>query len=137
MDSDQELYVLLQRAADRLMQDMHLLLKGHGLSPQQYNVLRILRGAKGRLNCTEIAHRMINGDPDMTRLLDRMESKGWIERAREAHDRRVVLASITGAGLELLAGLDEPVKESHQRQFARLDAEKKARMTEALKLLLG
>ena len=137
MDPDQELYVALQRAADRLMQDMQSLLKGHGLSPQRYNVLRILRGAKGRLNCTEIANRMINHDPDMTRLLDRMETKGWIERARDVNDRRVVLASITGPGLALLAELDEPVKESHKRQFEGLDAEKKVQITEGLKLFLG
>jgi len=60
MGPDQELYVVLQRVADRLLQDAQSLLKGHGLSPQQYNVLRILRGAQGRLNCTEIANRMIN-----------------------------------------------------------------------------
>jgi len=137
MGPDQELYVVLQRVADRLLQDAQSLLKGHGLSPQQYNVLRILRGAQGRLNCTEIANRMINRDPDMTRLLDRMETKGWIERARDMHDRRAVLASITGVGLALLAELDEPVRERHQRQFAGLDEETKLRVMEALKLLLG
>ena len=137
MGPDQELYVVLQRVADRLLQDAQSLLKGHGLSPQQYNVLRILRGAQGRLNCTEIANRMINRDPDMTRLLDRMETKGWIERARDMHDRRAVLASITGVGLALLAELDEPVRKRHQRQFAGLDEETKLRVIEALKLLLG
>jgi len=73
----------------------------------------------------------------MTRLLDRMETKGWIERARDMHDRRAVLASITGVGLALLAELDEPVRERHQRQFAGLDEETKLRVMEALKLLLG
>jgi DNA-binding MarR family transcriptional regulator len=137
MDPDQELYVVLQRAADWLMQDVQSLLKGHGLSHQQYNVLRILRGVKGPLNCTEIANRMINRDPDMTRLLDRMETRGWIERARAVEDRRVVLASITESGMALLAELDEPVTECHRRQFSGLDAERKARITETLKLLLG
>jgi len=137
MDPDQELFVVLQRTADRLLQDVQSLMKGHGLSPQQYNVLRILRGAKGPLNCTEIANRMINRDPDMTRLLDRMETRGWIERARAVEDRRVVLASITESGMALLAELDEPVTECHRRQFSGLDAERKAQITEALKLLLG
>jgi DNA-binding MarR family transcriptional regulator len=137
MDPDQELYVALQRTADWLMQDVQSLMKGHGLSPQQYNVLRILRGSKGPLNCTEIANRMINRDPDMTRLLDRMETRGWIERARAVEDRRVVLASITESGMALLAELDEPVTECHRRQFSGLDAERKARITESLKLLLG
>lgn len=137
MDPDQELYVVLQRTADWLMADVQSLLKGHGLSHQQYNVLRILRGVKGPLNCTEIANRMINRDPDMTRLLDRMETRGWIERARAVEDRRVVLASITESGMALLAELDEPVTECHRRQFSGLDAEQKAQITETLKLLLG
>lgn len=137
MDRDQELYVVLQRTADWLLQDVQSLMKGHGLSPQQYNVLRILRGAKGPLNCSEIATRMINRDPDMTRLLDRMETRGWIERARAVEDRRVVLASITESGKALLAELDEPVTQCHRRQFSGLDEESKRRITEALKLLLG
>ena len=137
MDPDQDLFVTLQRVAGRLIQDTQTVLKPAGLSPQQYNVLRILRGAKGALNCTEIANRMINRDPDMTRLLDRMEAKGWIERARDGQDRRVVLATITQAGLDLIAGLDLPMKESHRRQFEGLDEERKHLVTESLKLLLG
>jgi DNA-binding MarR family transcriptional regulator len=136
MDPDQELFVTLQRVADRLLQDTQMALKPSGLSPQQYNVLRILRGAKSRLSCTEIASRMINRDPDMTRLLDRIEAKGWIERSRDGEDRRVVLASITKAGLALLAELDAPVQESHRRQFEILDGAAKRTVIEALKLLL-
>lgn len=136
MDQDQELFVIIQRAADRLMQEPLALLKDHGLSAQQYNVLRILRGAKVSLNCTEIANRMINRDPDITRLLDRMETRGWIERSRDGVDRRVVLASITPAGLDLLAGLDEPMVECHRRQFAGLDPEAKQTVADTLKLLI-
>jgi len=95
MDPDQELYVVLQRTADWLMADVQSLLKGHGLSHQQYNVLRILRGVKGPLNCTEIANRMINRDPDMTRLLDRMETRGWIERALRKHGFKTVTGALT------------------------------------------
>lgn len=137
MEPDQELYVTLQRVADRTTQDTQAVLKGHGLSAQQFNVLRILRGAKGRLSCTDIASRMISRDPDMTRLLDRIEAKGWIERSRDGEDRRVVLASITTAGLLLLAELDEPVRESHRRQLAPLDEATKRTVLDALKLLLG
>ena len=137
MDQDQDLFVTIQRAADHLMQEPQALLKEHGLSAQQYNVLRILRGASGSLNCTEIAGRMINRDPDITRLLDRMESRGWIERTRDSGDRRVVLASITPAGLELLAVLDAPILACHQGQFAGLSAGAKAQVAETLKLLLS
>lgn len=137
MDLDQELFVVLQRAADRLLHDTQAVLKPSGLSAQQYNVLRILRGAMGPLNCSEIAGRMINRDPDMTRLLDRLESKGWIERLRDGADRRVVLASITPEGLALLAGLDGPVRASHERQFATLDSAAKRTVIDALNLLLG
>lgn len=136
MDQDQDLFVTIQRAADHLMQEPQALLKEHGLSAQQYNVLRILRGADGSLNCTEIAGRMINRDPDITRLLDRMEARGWIERTRDSGDRRVVLASITAAGLELLATLDEPILICHQRQFAGLDSDAKSQISRSLKLLI-
>jgi DNA-binding MarR family transcriptional regulator len=135
MDQDQDLFVTIQRAADHLMQEPQALLKEHGLSAQQYNVLRILRGANGSLNCTEIAGRMINRDPDITRLLDRMEIRGWIVRTRDTGDRRVVLASITATGLELLGSLDEPVLACHRRQFSALDAESKTLVTRTLKLL--
>ncbi|MBE0660390.1 MAG: MarR family transcriptional regulator [Bryobacteraceae bacterium] len=134
MDQDQELFVTIQRAADRLIQEPQALLRSRGLSGPQYNVLRILRGAQGSLNCTEIGSRMINRDPDITRLLDRMEAKGWIERSRDGCDRRVVLASITEAGLNLLAELDTPILECHQRQFAGLDTGTKRLVAETLKL---
>lgn len=136
MDPDQELFIVLQRAAERLLHDTQAVLKPSGLSAQQYNVLRILRGAKAPLNCTEIASRMINRDPDMTRLLDRLEAKGWIKRTRDGEDRRTVLALITKTGLDLLAELDEPVLESHRRQLAALDFATKRTVSDALKLLL-
>lgn len=134
MDQDQELFVTIQRAADRLIQQPQALLKNHGLSGPQYNVLRILRGAKGSLNCTGISSRMINRDPDITRLLDRMEAKGWIQRSRDGDDRRVVLVSIMQPGLDLLAELDQPILECHQRQFAGLEPETKRLVADTLKL---
>ncbi|MBA3973296.1 MAG: MarR family transcriptional regulator [Candidatus Solibacter sp.] len=134
MDPDQELFVIIQKAAGRLLKEPLALLKGQGLSSQQYNVLRILRGANASMNCTEIGSRMINRDPDITRLLDRMEAKGWIERSRDGGDRRVVLSSISRAGLDLLAELDRPILECHRRQFAGLDKETKRLVAGTLKL---
>ena len=86
------------------------MLKQNGLSQTQYNALRILRGAGADgLPCGEIAERMIRHDPDITRLLDRLEAKGWVKRSRNGKDRRVVTARITPEGLALIQPLDEPV----------------------------
>src|SRR5262249_52733221 len=81
------------------------------------NVLRILRGAPEGLACGEIASRMITRDPDVTRLLDRLEKRGLISRWRETKDRRTVMARITPEGLALLSRLDEPVQAAHRKQL--------------------
>src|SRR5690606_41948918 len=73
--------------------------------------------------CGEIAARMVTRDPDVTRLLDRLQKRGLIERGRGADDRRVVSTRITAEGLALLAGLDEPVRELHQLQLGFLSSE--------------
>jgi len=98
----------LLRTADMLSRGAVEVLKAEDLSPSQYNVLRILRGAPEGLPCGEIASRLITRDPDVTRLLDRMEKRGLISRARESRDRRMVLARLTSAGLKLVDSLDEP-----------------------------
>jgi len=85
----------LLRTCDLLSRGPAQVLKAEDLSPTQYNVLRILRGAPDGLPCGEIANRMITRDPDVTRLLDRLEKRELIARWREAKDRRMVLARIT------------------------------------------
>jgi DNA-binding MarR family transcriptional regulator len=109
---EDEAAVALQRTADRLHWRLSEMLKPFGLSPTQYNALRILRGAgdEGR-SCSEIADRMINHDPDITRLVDRLERRGLVARSREGRDRRVITTRITPAGLDLLATLDRPLEE--------------------------
>src|SRR6266496_218790 len=97
-------------------------LKADDLSANQYNVLRILRGSPEGLPCGEIANRMITRDPDITRLLDRLEKRDLISRCRETKDRRMVVARITPQGLKLLARLDEPVQEMHRKQLGHLGA---------------
>jgi DNA-binding MarR family transcriptional regulator len=120
-----EAFLNLQRTADALMRGLAELLKGSDLSPTQYNVLRILRGAgTAGLSCREIGERMVTRDPDITRLLDRLERRGLLSRVREARDRRVVTTTIAPAGLELLAGLDRPVSELHDRQLSHLGGRK-------------
>lgn len=86
------------------------LLKKFGLTLAQYNVLRILRGAGADgLACSQIGERMITNDPDMTRLLDRMEKNGFVSRARSQSDRRVVIAYISEGALTLLSRIDKPL----------------------------
>lgn len=110
----------LLRTADLLTRRAIGVLKTEDLSPTQYNVLRILRGAREGLTCGEIACRLITRDPDVTRLLDRLEKRGLISRARESRDRRMVLARITPEGLELVDRLDEPVQETHRKLLGHM-----------------
>lgn len=128
-----KLFVALLRAADHLAQDADALIKQHGLTGTQYNVLRILRGAgTAGLPCKGIADRMISRDPDMTRLLDRMEKRSLITRQRQTADRRVIKTCITAAGLEILKALDAPVNQLHKTQFRHVSASKLKALAEAL-----
>ncbi len=119
------LFLLLQAVAAAQMEAASQLLKSHGLTSPQFNVLRILRGASHPLSCTEVGQRMWTRDSDITRLLDRLEKRGWIERCRSSEDRRAVSVGITAAGSELLSSLDRPVELLHQRQFEALSAGEK------------
>lgn len=118
---EDQLFVSLLRTADHLSQQAALLIKSAGLTAAQYNVLRILRGAgPAGLPCSGIGERMISRDPDMTRLLDRMEKNYLITRERQKDDRRVVSTRITSEGLKLLKKLDQPVRDLHKRQFRHM-----------------
>ena len=122
-------FLELLRTADMLSRGLITVLKTEDLSPTHYNVLRILRGAVDGLPCGEIASRMITRDPDITRLLDRMEKRSLISRSRETKDRRMVMARITPQGLKLLARLDEPVQASHRRQLGHLGRDRLQALT--------
>src|SRR5215471_16931585 len=113
-------FLEIQKTADILARRVVPVFKAEDISPTQYNVLRILRGSPDGLPCGEIANRMITRDPDITRLLDRLEKRGLISRWRESKDRRVVLARITPNGLKLLTRLDQPVEEAHRKQLGHL-----------------
>lgn len=129
---EESVFVSLQRTADVLLRKTAEVLKLAGISPTQYNVLRILRGSPDGLPCGEIGSRMLTRDPDITRLLDRMERRGLIARCRESKDRRLVLTRITPEGLRSLAELDEPVAASHRNGLGHLGME---RLRTLLKLL--
>jgi len=128
-----EVYLNVLRTAEVLSQGAEALLKPYGLTGTQYNVLRILRGAgPGGLACGEVGGRMVTHDPDITRLLDRLEARGLVARAREKKDRRVITTRITQAGLSLLKRLDGPVADGHRRALSHLG---KARLRSLAALL--
>jgi DNA-binding MarR family transcriptional regulator len=129
----EEAILALLRTADLLIAPTNEILRGANLSHSQYNVLRILRGAGAEgLPCGEISERMIRRDPDLTRLLDRLETRGLVTRARGKTDRRVVLASITSEGLALLASLDAPVQASVQTILAHVPKKRLETLIEIL-----
>jgi len=120
---ENRIFVALLQAADALGQEVEQFLKASRLTGAQYNVLRILRGAEPQgLPCRGIGDRMISHDPDMTRLLDRLEKRGLITRMRQTDDRRVVKTRIMPQALSLLKTLDRPIRELHKRQFRHMSA---------------
>jgi len=121
--AEEDVFVSLWKTADLLSRSVERVLKSGDVSPTQYNVLRILRGAPEGLTCSEIGQRMITRDPDITRLLDRLERRDLISRCRETKDRRQVQTRITPEGLRLLAELDQPVAEIHRQQLGHLGRE--------------
>jgi DNA-binding MarR family transcriptional regulator len=122
----------LLRTTDMLSRGLAQVLKSDDLSATQYNVLRILRGAPEGLTCGEVANRMITRDPDITRLLDRLEKRGLLSRCREAKDRRMVLTRIAPEGLAVLARFDRPVQEAHRKQLGHLGPERLRALGELL-----
>ena len=115
---EEEVYLNLIRTADALTREIELLLQPHGITSTQYNVLRILRGAGDEgATCTAISERLLAFDPDVTRLLDRLEKVHLVQRARSVTDRRVVMTTITPAGLDMLTRLDGPLESLLKQQF--------------------
>ena len=130
---EEAVFLELLRTTDMLSRGLLSILKREDVSATQYNVLRILRGAPEGLPCGEIARRMITRDPDVTRLLDRLEKRDLISRSREARDRRTVIGRITPAGVRLLERLDEPVQKAHRKQLGHLGKERLLELTRLLR----
>src|ERR1700722_12967209 len=126
-------FLELLSTTDLLSRGLVPLLKAEQLSPTQYNVLRILRGALEGLPCGEIGQRMITRDPDITRLLDRLEKRGLIARWGDVKARRMVLGRITPEGLKMLNRLDEPVQEGHRKHLGHLGRERLKALCELLR----
>ena len=130
---EEKAFVELLHTTDRLSRAIAAVLKTEELSPTQYNVLRVLRGAPDGLPCGEIGRRLITREPDITRLLDRMEKRGLISRCRQTEDRRTVLTRITKAGLTTVNRLEEPVQAIHRQQLGHLSRERLQTLTGLLR----
>jgi DNA-binding MarR family transcriptional regulator len=129
----QEVVVALLRTADLVRRAVGRAVETHDITLQQYNVLRILRGAGEQgLPTLEIAGRMIEQAPGVTRLLDRLEAKGLVRRERCRQDRRQVLCWLTPAGSELVERLDEPVDKADVEAVAMLSPEEQDRLLRML-----
>ena len=115
-----EVLIGLFLTADALKGRVSAMLKEHGLSEPQYNVLRILRGAGEPLPCLEVASRMVTRLPDITRLVDRLVDAGLAERSRCEEDRRVVFIKITRKGANLVGKLDDPVTDLHRELLGHM-----------------
>ena len=108
----------------------------YGITPAQYNVLRILRGSHpDRLTCSDIGERLLDRTPDVTRLLNRLERNDLVERRRAEHDRRVVEVSVTEKGLALLRRMEEDIEAAQQRLTKHLTPEEHRQLSELLERL--
>ena len=132
---EQEAYLHLWRTYDRLRGLEDELFGRFGLSAQQYNALRLLRSVHpGTMPVLVMGSRLISRAPDMTRMLDRLELRGWVNRERRAENRRVVEVGITPAGTALLDELADAVRDCHQRQLGHLSPDQLRQLVELLKV---
>ena len=130
----QQAWLQLWRTYDRLKSIEDQLFGSFEISSQQYNLLRLLESASpDSLRTLDLARRMISRSPDITRMLDRLESQGWIARDRPKDNRRTVLVSITPAGMRLLQKIKQPLAECHRQQLGHLGKESLSELVRLLK----
>lgn len=121
---EEEVLLNIKRTNEFLSNESLSIIKDSDLTGTQYNVLRILRGAgEEGITCGEISERMVTKESDITRLLDRLENRGFISRERPATNRRIVVTRITKEGLDILSELDEPVDNCNLRLLGHLGKE--------------
>ncbi|HEY1378453.1 MAG TPA: MarR family transcriptional regulator [Gemmataceae bacterium] len=131
---EQEAFLNLWRTYDRLRTLEDDLFAGYGLTPQQYNALRLLKAEHpGTLPTLALADRLVSRAPDITRLVDKLEARGLVVRERSADNRRVVRVGITPAGLRLLRAVAGPLRDCHARQLGHLSANDLRRLTRLLR----
>jgi DNA-binding MarR family transcriptional regulator len=129
---EQEAVLNLLRTADQLQIRFARLFRQYGLTPQQYNILRILRGEGRPLPILEIASRMITVVPGITGLIDRLESASLVERKRCEQDRRVTYVAIAPQAVEILRQIDTPLNELHRKVLGHMSADELAALNKLL-----
>ena len=130
---EEEAMLNLIRTHEHIQQRQAEFFRQFQLTPTQYNVLRILRGAgKDGVTCSQASERMLTADPDITRLLDRLEARQLIVRERSAQDRRVVISRITASGLDLIRSIDKPLLAFWKEQLGHVEREKLRQLIEVL-----
>lgn len=133
---EEEAALNLARTFEVVQQRLSEALKPHQLTATQYNILRILRGAGSEgVTCSQAAERMVNHDPDMTRLLDRLEARKLVERERSREDRRVVVTRIAKQGLDLVNSLDAPVSAALRKHLGHVGEKKLMQLIDILESL--
>ena len=131
-----DLIVALMRAADRVRRHASAIVEPHGITLQQYNVLRILQEAKeDGVPTLEVAARMIEETPGVTRLLDRLEGKGYIRRQRCPRDRRQHLCWLSSDGGRLLEKLIPKLAVAHEGVLEHLDSAKRQQLVSSLDVI--
>jgi DNA-binding MarR family transcriptional regulator len=135
---EEEVYLEILRTSQVSTRWVVEALRGADLTPAQFNVLRILQGAGAAgLASGRIAERMVNHDPDLTRLLDRLEARGWVEKARDARDRRVVNAKITKTGSEAVAEATRAVRDRLRAAMGGIGAVRLEELADLLESVRG
>jgi DNA-binding MarR family transcriptional regulator len=128
-----EAFLNLVRTSAQMQHALHLQMKPYGITETQYNSLRILRGAgPSGLTCAEIAERLVSQDPDITRLVERLQRQGLVRRERDEKDRRVVLTKITAAGLDRLKEIDPVVNSTVHALLSHLSSSELKTMVDLL-----
>ena len=131
---EQEAFLSLWRTYDRLRALEDEFFRPYDLTPQQYNVLRLLKAQHpGLLPTLDVANRLVSRAPDITRMLDKLEQRGLVSRVRSESDRRTVLVGITPAGVQLLAEMHEPLRACHEQQLGHLPPEGLRQLIELLR----
>ena len=130
---EEEVYLNIQLTAERLWWGVSETLKGAELTPTQYNVLRIMRGAGAEgASCSEVSERLVTKDSDITRLLNRLEARSLISRERHERDGRFIITCITDEGLRVLAELDGPIVKCHRQQLGHMGEKQLASLSKLL-----
>jgi MarR family transcriptional regulator, organic hydroperoxide resistance regulator len=131
----QQAFLELWKAYDCLKAEEDLVFGQFDISSQQYNALRLLKAvAPLSLAVSALGQRMITRAPDMTRMLDRLEQRGWIARVRRDDNRRVVEVTITATGTKLLQQIAKPIRACHQRQFGHMSEEQLSQLIGLLRV---